>query len=376
MTKKLSLLLAFAALASCSNPSQEEAETKEVENLRLYIGTYTSKDSRGIYQTEFNPETGELTEAVFSGTSDDPSFLALSPDANFVYAVSEVNGGSIRAFSRGDSALNFISEASSGGIHPCHVAVDKTGKWVFAGNYTSGSLAVLPVLENGGVGEPVQVIQHEGSGPNKERQAGPHVHSVNVSPDNMAVFVPDLGIDKVMVYAFDETTGQLTPGNHMEVTPGSGPRHFTFHPNGKFAYVVQEMSGTVTLFNYINGGLEKVDEYSTLPEEFEGDNSSADIHISPDGRFLYASNRFIDNLVVFSVDQVTGALSQVSHHSVLGQIPRNFAISPDGKFLLVANQESDNIVVFKRDKETGKLSPTGAEIKISMPVCLLFTDKK
>jgi 6-phosphogluconolactonase len=373
MIKKIGFLLAVAALASCSNPT--ETETEEVENLRLYIGTYTSKGSQGIYQTAFNAETGELMEAVPAAASDDPSFLAISPDGAFVFAVSEVNGGSIRSFSREDSTLNFISEASSGGIHPCHVAVDKTGKWVFAGNYTSGSLAVLPVLKNGGVGEPVQVIQHKGSGPNKDRQGGPHVHSVNVSPDNKTIFVPDLGIDKVMVYAFDKTTGQLTPGNHMEVTPGSGPRHFTFHPNGKFAYVVQEMSGTVTLFNYIKGGLEKVEEYSTLPESFEGDNSSADIHISPDGKFLYASNRFIDNIAAFSIDPQSGQLAAVSHHSVLGQIPRNFAISPDGQYLLVANQGSDNIVVFKRDQETGKLSPTGSEIKVSMPVCLLFTEK-
>ncbi|KPM48901.1 lactonase family protein [Jiulongibacter sediminis] len=375
MIKKLSLLLAVAALASCSNPTEKETETEEVENLQLYIGTYTSKGSQGIYKTEFNPEKGELMEAKPAAESDDPSFLALSPDGGHLYAVSEVNGGSIRSFSRGDSSLTFINESSSGGIHPCHVAIDKTGKWIFAGNYTSGSLAVLPILENGGVGEPVQVIQHQGSGPNKERQKSPHVHSVNVSPDNKAIFVPDLGMDKVMVYAFDETTGQLTPGDHMEVTPGSGPRHFTFHPNGKFAYVVQELTGSVTQFNYANGGLEKVEEFSTLPEGFEGDNSSADIHISPDGRFLYASNRFIDNIAVFAIDQESGSLSAVSHHSVLGQVPRNFAISPDGQFLLVANQESDNIIVFKRDKETGKLSPTGGEIKVSMPVCLIFTDK-
>ena len=376
MKKTLKLLgIAFMAVAvACQSESKEEEKEMPAEEITLLVGTYTKRDSEGIYQYKFNPETGESKLVSVTGSIDDPSYLAVSPDKKFVYAVSEVNGGSIKAYSLGDSSLTFINSASSGGVHPCYVAVDNTGKYVFAGNYTSGSVGVLPVTENGGVGEPVQSIQHKGSGPNKARQEGPHVHSVNVSPNNKDVYVPDLGIDQIVAYRFDATKGLLSPGASVSVKPGSGPRHMAFHPNGKFAYLVQEMAGMVTAFAYADSSLTMIEEVSTLPEGYEGDNASADIHISPDGKFLYASNRFHDSIAVFTIDSETGKLSLVSHHSVMGQVPRNFAISPDGKYLLVANQESDNIVVFERDKETGKLAPTGKEIMVSMPVCLKFVD--
>ncbi|MGR3811773.1 lactonase family protein [Jiulongibacter sp. NS-SX5] len=372
--KKALLALSVFTVLSCTSGEQSDEVIEEVKDINVLVGTYTGRESQGIYQFSFNPVTGEASEAQFMAESDDPSFLALSEDQNFIYAVSEVNGGSIRAFSRTDTSMTFINEQSSGGVHPCHVAIDKTGKWVFAGNYTSGSLAVLPILENGGIGEPTQIIKHSGTGPNKERQEGPHVHSVNIAPDNKALFVPDLGIDKVKAYYFNDSTGVLSPGKDMEVLPGSGPRHFTFHPNGKYAYVLQELTGTVTSFSYLDGDLTRLEEYSTLPKGFEGKNSSADIHISADGEYLYASNRYHDSIVVFKIDTSNGTLEQVSHHSVLGQIPRNFAISPDGNFVLVANQESDNVVIFKRDTTNGKLEPLDKEVKVSMPVCLVFAD--
>ncbi len=374
--KKIISLLSLSVLFSCQ-PKTEESETEKAEpvkELTLLVGTYTKRDSEGIYMIKFNPETGDFREVGVTGDIEDPSFLALSPDKKYVYSVSEIGGGSVYAYALGDSSLNFISSESSGGVHPCHIAVDKTGKWVFTGNYSDGSLAVLPILENGGVGKFVQAIKHTGSGPNKDRQKEPHVHSVNVSPNNQDIYVPDLGIDKVMAYRFNDSTGTLTEGNSVAVSAGSGPRHFTFHPNGKYAYVVQELTGKVTAFKYSDNTLETIEEVSTLPEGFEGKNSSADIHISPDGKFLYASNRFHDSIVIYEIDQKTGKLQQVSHHSVLGQMPRNFGITPNGKFLLVANQETDNIVIFERDAESGKISPTGKEIPVSMPVCLLFID--
>ncbi len=374
--KKIISLLSLSVLFSCQ-PKTEESETEKAEpvkELTLLVGTYTKRDSEGIYMIKFNPETGDFREVGVTGDIEDPSFLALSPDKKYVYSVSEIGGGSVYAYALGDSSLNFINSTSSGGVHPCHIAVDKTGKWVFTGNYSDGSLAVLPILENGGVGKFVQAIKHTGSGPNKDRQKEPHVHSVNVSPNNQDIYVPDLGIDKVMAYRFNDSTGTLTEGNSVAVSAGSGPRHFTFHPNGKYAYVVQELTGKVTAFKYSDNTLETIEEVSTLPEGFEGKNSSADIHISPDGKFLYASNRFHDSIVIFEIDQKTGKLQQVSHHSVLGQMPRNFGITPNGKFLLVANQETDNIVIFERDAESGKISPTGKEIPVSMPVCLLFID--
>lgn len=260
--------------------------------------------------------------------------------------------------------------ASSGGPHPCHVAVDNTGKWCFVGNYTGGSLAVLPIKEDGSLGEPTQVIQHTGSSINKERQNEPHVHSVNISPSNKDVFVPDLGMDKIMAYRFNEGTGELTAGNHQAVSAGSGPRHFTFHPNGKFAYVIQELTGKVTAFQYTDGKLEPIEEVSTLPENFDGKNACADIHVSADGKFLYGSNRFYDTIVSYKIDEVTGKLTMLNQTSVEGKTPRNFTISPTGKWVLVANQDSDNIVIFSRNAETGVISSTGKEIKVSMPVCL------
>ncbi|WP_229201306.1 lactonase family protein [Arcticibacterium luteifluviistationis] len=371
--KYLLALLSICMIVSCQTETKEKV-VESPEELTLLVGTYTARESEGIYMYKFNPETGDSKLVSVTKGLNNPSFLALSPNKKNVYAVSEIEGGSVISLALGDTTLTELNLASSGGVHPCHITVDKSGKWALVGNYSSGSLAVLPILADGSVGEPVQEIKHKGKGPDKDRQKGPHVHSVNVSPDNLNVFVPDLGIDKVMAYKLDQETGVLTEGKSMSVSAGSGPRHLTFHPNGKYAYVIQEMTGAVTAFNYTEEGLETIEEVSTLPEDFDGKNSSADIHISPDGKFLYASNRFVDTIAIFSIDQQTGKLTEVSHHSALGQMPRNFAISPSGKFILVANQETDNIVIFDRDEVTGKISPTGKEIKVSMPVCLLFVD--
>lgn len=372
MKNTLLLPLILVTAFSCTNTSDYTAEMEELQtdNAYLIVGTYTKKDSEGIYTFTFDENTGEFVPVDTISSGPDPSFLAVSPDKRFVYANNETNGGSVEAFSFVNGKLTSLNTASSGGAHPCHVSVDATGKWCLVGNYTGGSLAILPINADGTLSEPTQVIQHTGNGPNKDRQGEPHVHSVNLSPNNKDVFVPDLGIDKVMAYRLDDETGELTAGTHQGVLAGSGPRHFTFHPNGKYAYVIQELTNTITAFDYTDGKLSQIEEVTTLPKGFDGKSACADIHISTDGKFLYGSNRFSDTIVSYKIDEETGKLSLLNHTSVEGKTPRNFTISPTGKWVLVANQDSDNIVIFSRDTDTGAISPTGKEIKISMPVCL------
>src|SRR5688572_29544027 len=348
----------------------------------LVVGTYTSGDSKGIYVYRFNAETGEATLVSETETSN-PSYLAISPDQRFVYAVNEnddstmyTTGGSIAAFSfdRPSGQLTFINKQESGGKHPCYVSVDKTGKWVFTGNYSSGSLAVLPVKPNGGLDSAKQVIHHEGSSVVADRQESPHVHSTFISNNNKMLYVPDLGIDKVMIYKFESKTGTLKESvpPFVITEAGAGPRHIDIHPNGKFAYLMEELTGAVSVYRITKEGyLDLIQNISGLPRDFTGIVGSADIHVSPDGKFLYCSNRGESNTIgIFGLDQKTGQLEWIDHQSTSGKTPRNFNFDPSGNFLLVANQNSDEIVIFKRDKQTGLLNDTGKRIKISKPVCL------
>ncbi|MFB0908657.1 MAG: lactonase family protein [Spirosomataceae bacterium] len=362
------LLTAFSCTDSSDNPN--DMQESQTDNAYLLVGTYTKEGSEGIYTFTFDKGTGECVPIDTVASGPDPSFLEVAPNKKFVYAVNETNGGSVESFAFSEGKLTSLNMASSGGPHPCHVEIDKTGKWCIAGNYTGGSLAILPINDDGTLSEPTQVIQHTGSGPNKDRQNEPHVHSANISPNNKDVFVPDLGIDKVMAYRLNSETGELTAGNHQTVSAGSGPRHFTFHPNGKYAYVIQELTNTITAFDYTDGKLTEIEEVTTLPENFDGKSACADIHISPDGKFLYGSNRFSDTIVSYKIDEATGKLTTLNQTSVEGKTPRNFTISPTGKWVLVANQDSDNIVIFSRNTETGAITSTGKEIKVSMPVCL------
>ncbi len=347
----------------------------------LYVGTYTRKTSEGIYLYRFNTQTGDFAPVSVAKGVSNPSFLAITADKRFLYAVGGTTGDSVRAFSidKNSHQLTLLNSQASGGKGGTHLAVDKTGKWVMVGHYTGGSLSVLPTQPDGSLGSVTQFIQHEGKSIESnatpaERQTKPYVHSINIAPNNTDVFVPDLGTDKIVTYSLNSKTGQLTPGNppFTTVTPGSGPRHFTFHPNGKFAYVIQEMGATITGFTYKKGQLTPIQTVKTLPDDYTGRKWTADIHISPDGKFLYGSNRAHESLTIFSIDQKTGQLTLVGHQPVNGKTPRNFAIDPTGNFVLVANQDSDNITIFKRDQQTGKLTPTGKEIAVSMPVCLLL----
>ncbi|MCP9770387.1 lactonase family protein [Lacihabitans sp. LS3-19] len=371
MIKYLILVTSMLFLASCSSQKTEEIKNDTYEFL---VGTYSKNKSQGIYFCSFDPASGETKIISASDTLDNPSFLTISDDQKHVYTVCETDGGSAEAlnFDRKTGKFDKLNIQNSGGAHPCHIALDKTGKWIFTGNYTGGTVGVLAVNADGTLGEVVQTIQQTGTGPNKGRQEKSHVHSVNISPDNKNLYVANLGTDELYNYSFDEQTGKLTESQRIHLSAGSGPRHFEFHPTLPFAYVIQELTGKVTQFKIDSGNLTVIEEVSTLPVDFTGDNACADIHISPDGMFLYGSNRFLDTIVSFSIDSKTGKLSQLSQTPVNGEVPRNFGISPDGKYIFVANQKTDNIVVFERNQKTGALTSTGKEFKISMPVCIKF----
>jgi 6-phosphogluconolactonase len=368
---KYSILLSALIFLVC-------VTSKAQEQNYLVTGTYTSGKSEGIYVYKFNSADG-TARRVSQVKISNPSFVAVSPNEQFVYSVEEDaasngKGGEITAFSfnKKTGSLTFLNRQPTGGDHPCYVSVDKTGKWVAAGNYSSGSLSIFPVEANGGLGAAV-TIKHEGSGPNKTRQASPHVHCTFFSADNRFLFVPDLGIDKLMIYAFDENTGKITAAKQpfAQSEPGAGPRHICFDATNTFAYLIEELSGTVVTYKYKNGKLKRIQRISTMPAGDTSVAGSADIHVTPDGKFLYASNRAEANTIaIFSINQNNGKLALVGHQSTLGKTPRNFNFDPTGNFLLVANQNSDAIVVFKINKDTGLLTDTGNRIDVGKPVCL------
>jgi len=359
---------------------------QEAKDYYLLIGTYTSGKSEGIYVYNFNTKDGSCSLANKAKTSN-PSYLAVAPNEKFIYAVNEkadstrfTTTGSVSAFSfnKKNGAMQEISTQSSGGKHPCYVSIDKTGKWLAAANYSDGSFAVLPINANGTLDAPSQVIQHTGKGKDEKRQAGPHAHSASFSPDNKLLFVQDLGIDKVMFYRFDETTGKLTTPEvpFFEAAPGAGPRHIDLHPTKKIVYLIEELSNTVTVFKEEDHKAVSIQTISSVPADYKGPSGAADIHVSPDGKFLYTSNRGSSNSIgIFSIDAETGKLRLVAHQSTMGEVPRNFSLDPTGNFLLVANQVTDNVVVFKRDIQTGLLSATGYQISVPNPVCLKWVSK-
>lgn len=352
----------------------------------LVVGTYDSPKSEGIYVYKFNSNDGTAKEISHVKTAN-PSFLAISPNQQYVYAVNETadstgKGGGVTSFSfnKKTGVLTQLSRQSSEGSNPCYITADKTGKWVIAGNYSSGNFAVLPVLKGGLLGKAKKVIQHTGAGPDSSRQRSPHVHAVYLKDGNSDLFVPDLGIDKIMTYRFDSKTGNVTPTKtkFVQVAGGTGPRHIDFHPNGKYAYLMQELNSSVAVYKNMGGGnLVEIQNLFSLPLTYRGPMSGADIHVSPDGRFLYCSNRDMSHTIaIFSIDQKTGMITLVDHQSVLGEKPRNFNFDPTGKFLLVGNQASDEIVIFKRDIKTGLLTDTGNRISLGKPVCIKWISTK
>ncbi|MBM3888899.1 MAG: lactonase family protein [Verrucomicrobia bacterium] len=353
----------------------------------VYLGTYTrSGASKGIYTCRLDADTGKLSAPELAAETTNPSFLAIHPNRRFLYAVGETGTfagkqtGMVSAFAidRATGKLTLLNKQSTGGPGPCHVTVDHTGKCVLVANYGGGSCASLPIKDDGSLGEAGSVIQHEGSSVNPKRQTGPHAHSINVSPDNRFAFVADLGLDKMMVYKLDPAKATLTPNDpaFAAVPPGSGPRHFAFHPSGKFAYVINEMLCTVTAFSYdaARGALRAIETVSTLPkgESVQPGYSTAEVQAHRSGKFLYGSNRGHDTIAVFTVDPRSGKLKLIQNEPTQGKIPRNFGIDPTGKWLLAAHQNSDNVVAFSIDPKTGKLKPTGQSIPVAASVCVKF----
>lgn len=342
----------------------------------LLVGTYTSDKSEGIYVYKFNSATGDASY-VSKVAASNPSYLAVSKNKKYVYSVYEDGNdkGSVAAFSFDNKkgTLTFLNKQSSGGDHPCYVDIDESGKWVAVANYSGGNFSLLGVSPDGYLRAAERTINHSGSGPDKQRQAAPHVHSTVFDPNDKYLLVQDLGIDKIMIYAFDAKLGELksakVPSN--STLPGTGPRHIDFHPNGDYVYLMEEMSGHVTAYAYNKGKLQFLQTVSAIKDGYKGPVGSADIHVSPDGKFLYASNRGDENdIAIFAIDKSTGKLTLKGHQPVLGKTPRNFSIDPTGQFLLSANQNSNDIIIFLRDKLTGLLTDTGKKLEVDKPVCL------
>ena len=350
------------------------------KSLTVYFGTYTRgvDSSKGIYRSVLDLDSGKLSEPILAAEATNPSFLEIHPGGKFLYAVSESGGaGSVSTFSIGDDGdLMFLNQQPSGGAGPCHVSIDHAGKNVLVANYGSGSASVIPIKPDGRLAKPPGFVQHTGSSVNPNRQKGPHAHSINVSSDDRFAFVADLGIDKVMIYRLDVEKGTIVANDpaFAKLKPGAGPRHFAFAPNGKYAYVINELHCTVTAFAYepASGALTEIQTIPTLPEAFDGSNSCAEVRVHPSGRFLYGSNRGHDSIAVYRINRRKGTLTLVEHETADIKTPRNFHLDPTGKFCLVANQGSDGVVVFGINRRTGALEPTGNKITVGRPVCVRF----
>lgn len=358
-----------------------------MKKLFVFVGTYSSgnSDSEGIYVYRFDLSNGSVSYVGTTIGIDNPSYLKVSPDGRFLYVVSEVfevkgiPGGLAESYSidQKTGVLTYLNSKSTRGACPCHLNIDRTGQHVFVSNYMGGSIAVLPVQEDGTLGSATDIVQHEGSSNiNPERQEGPHPHSITISPDNRFAIAADLGKDMLLIYKLDIVNGKLLPGNdeRVKTEPGGGPRHMDFHPNGRYIFLLNELGNTIESYQYNDetGALKLIGMISTLPHEFDGESIAADIHIHPEGKFLYASNRGHDSIVICNIDTDSGTLEVLGHQSTKGAHPRNFSIDPTGEFLLVANRDTNDIVTFKIDRETGLLSPIGQVIRVPQPVCISF----
>ncbi|MDB6005528.1 MAG: pgl 1 [Prosthecobacter sp.] len=374
-----SIAFAFAALTTTAIAG---------ENFLVYFGTNTSpkNGSKGVYVARFNTATGELSEPQLAVEAGGPGFLAIHPSKKYLYTIGDVTtadgkkGSGISAFSIDKTAgkLTLINQASGVGGGPCHVSVDKTGQMAALANYGSGSIASFAIKADGSVSEAVSFYQDEGSSIDPKRQAGPHAHSVNFSPDNRFAFACDLGLDKVFIYKADPATGKLTPNEppFAKTPAGGGPRHLAFHPNGKFVYVNNEMSMTETVFAYDaeKGELTEIETVSTLPEADRGKTgySTAETVVHPNGRVVYVSNRTHDTIAVFACDPATGKLTLLENVPAEGQIPRNICLDPTGKWLVAAHQDSATAALFKVDQDSGKLTFSGTKVNVPGSICVRF----
>ncbi len=350
----------------------------------VYYGTYTNQQSKGIYVSRFDARSGKLGAPVLAAEVASPSYVTIHPNGRILYAVSEIGNfrgtrsGAVTAFSidAATGKLTKLDERDSGGSGPCYATVDRTGQAVLVANYGGGTVAAFALKPDGTFGTGAAVVQHTGKGANPRRQERPHAHSINMSPDNRFAIAADLGIDKLLVYRFEPKEPSLQPNDppYFETKPGAGPRHFAFHPGGRFAYVINELNSTITAlaWNGAQGTLEEIQTVTTLPEGFSGENFPAEVVVHPSGRFVYGSNRGHDSIAVFAVDAGKGTLTAVGQTPVQGSVPRNFAIDPTGAWLLAANQKTNNVVVFRIDRKTGRLTPAGTSVEVGSPVCIKF----
>src|SRR2546422_349724 len=373
-------LVLCAPLALFSSAQSSEKSVARGQYL-VYVGTYTTKtESKGIYAYEFDSATGKLTPKGVAAETPDPSWVAVHPSGKFLYAANEAGKAStVSAFAidAKNGKLTILNQLPSLGEDPCYLSFDKTGKYVLVANYSSGTIAVFPILAEGRLGEHTAMVKDAGAtGPNKKHQEGPHAHWIETSPDNRFVLVADLGLDEMLVYKLDATSGTLTPNEpaFARLKAGSGPRHAVFYPNGKFVFAVSELSSTATSFAYDvkKGTLKETGTASTLPPGFSGRNDVAETAVHPNGKFLYVSNRGNDSIAILSIDPGNRTLAPAGGIPTGGKEPRHFAIDPSGKYLLAENQFSNNIVVFKIDPATGGLTPTGQVVEVPSPVDLTF----
>lgn len=369
--KVLPLLVLFSAMSNA-------------QDWIAFIGTYTNGASRGIYSARYDPSTGTLTPIGLAAQSVSPSFLAVHPNGKWLYAVNESrryngisNSGSVSAFSidHKTGTLTALNVVPTRGADPCHLVVDRSGKWLFVANYSGGSVSVFPISDDGSVGEAAQVVQQGGAtNADPVRQEAAHAHSVDMSPDNKLLYVSDLGADQIVVYNFDAQTGKIEMRSTAKMKLGAGPRHLTFSRDGRFAYSIQELTASIATLKHdpSTGSMEELQMISTLPNGVSGPTSGAEIAIEPSGRFLYASNRGHDSIAGFSIDAEQGRLMALGHVSTQGKSPRHFAIDPEGRHLLVVNQDSGNLTTFKIDQDTGQLTQQGEPLNVPQPVCILF----
>ena len=351
---------------------------------RVYIGTYTGTKSQGIYAARFDSQTGALTAPELVAEAVNPTFLAVHPNRRFLYAVQEVatatgkSSPAVTAYAieAATGRLTRLNTQSSGGAGPCHLVVDRAGQNVLVANYGGGSLAVLPINADGRLGPATACVQHYGASVNPQRQKAPHAHGITLDAANHFAVCADLGLDQLLCYRFDSAQGTLTPNDPpaAAVQPGAGPRHFVFHPMGRYGYVINELVPTITAFAYdaTRGTVAEVQTVTIVPADFAGKNYPAEIVVHPNGKFLYGSNRGHDSLAIFSIDLPTGQLTWLEQSATLGKTPRNFAIDPTGQFLLVANQDSDTLVVFRLDPQTGHLTAMEQTAAVGAPVCVVF----
>ncbi|MBM3845806.1 MAG: lactonase family protein [Verrucomicrobia bacterium] len=359
----------------------------QAQDRWVYFGTYTGKNSQGIYVSRFDPRTGALSSPELAAESTHPSFLAIHPTRRFLYAVNEIGDfqgkkqGAVSSFAINPSTgkLSLLNQQPTGGGAPCHLVIDKRGGTVLVANYSGGSVSSFPVAQDGSLKAPASFIQHQGSGPNKSRQEAPHAHGIYLDPQQKWAAVPDLGLDRVLIHRFDPRSSRLVQHDAplARLTPGCGPRHFAFHPTRPFGFSLNELDSTVTVLGWDSqrGQLVAGVSVSTLPAGWTGSSHTAEVFLHPNGRYLYASNRGHDTIAVFQVDRRHGSLTLIQHQSTEGRTPRGFGIDPDGRWLLAGSQGSDTVSVFSLNPKSGLLSPTGSPVKVGSPVCVEFLER-